>query len=164
MMLVECANCGKQTMVDEPEDNCQFCGKNATKKEAIIAEKAVEERVVPPKPKKRNKLWQYYEKNKEAIVTDYHSMTLREFFKRWRLSTSTWMKLKKMWGVSTKVKAAGTSPQPAKPPRAKEYKEPKPKPGEFCILITEADLAKLDDDDYRLLWVLLGKIIKNRLS
>ena len=55
MYLVVCANCGKQTMVNGPEDNCQFCGKNATKKEVIMVKtnKNVGERgPVPPQAKK----------------------------------------------------------------------------------------------------------------
>ena len=32
MPLVDCINCGTQTMINGPEDNCQFCGKNATAK------------------------------------------------------------------------------------------------------------------------------------
>lgn len=37
-LLIDCANCGHQTMVDlkRPEDTCLFCGKIASKKEVIM--------------------------------------------------------------------------------------------------------------------------------
>lgn len=163
---VNCANCGKEVLIDGPEDRCLFCGKNASKKEVIMAEKeaGVEERVaVPPKPRKRNKLWEYYEQNKEAMIADHRSMTVISFFGRWHVTASTWGKLKKQWGVQNKQPGPKPTTSPVEHP-TREYKEPRPEPSELCILITEEDLAKLDDDDYRLCWVILGRIIKNRLS
>ncbi len=156
---VNCANCGKEVLIDGPRDRCYFCGKNASKKEVIMAEKEVEERVVPPKPKNRRKLKEYWEKNKEAMVADYLSMRVSSFLKKWGISSLTWQKLKKKWGVPNKGKHSmykrGEAPR-------KQYKEPRPEPGEFSILITEADLAKLDDEQFRQLWLVLGKIIQNR--
>ena len=162
--LVDCANCGKQTMVDlkRPEDTCLFCGKNARKKEVIMQDNK-ERPPVPPKPQIRKKVKAYWEKHKEEILADYKSMLLRPFFERWHMATTTWMQLKKKWGIPNKSKGAGGKPG-VKPTQKAEYKEPKPKPGEFCLLITEEDLAKLEDDDFRLIWVVLGRIIKNRLK
>ena len=112
---VDCANCGQQTMIDldRPEDTCLFCGKNARKKEVIMVEKEATEEVaevvqsynkepVPPRPKKRKNWPEYFEKHKEAIIADYHSMKLREFLKRWSMATTTWPKLKEKWGVQGK--------------------------------------------------------------
>ena len=171
LCLVDCANCGQQTMIDldRPEDTCLFCGKNAREKEVIMVEKEAAEEAaeavqsynkgpVPPRPKKRKKWPEYYEENKEAIIADYHSMTVRAFFKRWSLGTTTWPKLKEKWEVPSKGRGG------SKTAKRTEYKEPKPKAGEFCLLITEEDLAKLDDDDFRLIWVVLGRIIKSRLK
>lgn len=121
-----------------------------------MAEKEIGEMVVPPKPKKRKDLWKYYEQNKEAMIADYQSMRVSSFFIKWGLSPLTWQKLKQKWGVPNKRRGV----KPAKSP--KEYKEPRPEPGEFSILITEADLAKLDDEQFRELWLVLGKIIQNR--
>lgn len=101
---VNCANCGKQVLVDGPEARCYFCQKSAYKKEDIMQENTVEERVVPPPPKKGKKRWAYYEQNKEAILADYYSLKLMEFFKRWRITSTTWLKLKKLWGVINKQK------------------------------------------------------------
>lgn len=100
MHLVDCANCGQQVEIEGPEDTCYWCGKNASKKEIIMAE--TEERAVPPKPKKRRKHWEYFDQNQEAIVADYRSMKLVDFFKRWAITSSSWTKLKKKWGVENK--------------------------------------------------------------
>ena len=172
---IDCANCGHQTEVDldDPEDTCLFCGKNARKKEDIMAEKeAAQEAVaavqnhnkepVPTKPKNRRKLKGYWEKNREAVVADYLSMRVSSFFKRWGISSNTWQKLREKWQVPNKTRGRGS--ESAKTPKKSEYKEPRPGTGEFCLLITEEDLAKLDDDDFMLIWVILGRIIKNRLK
>ena len=120
MHLVDCTNCGQQTMVNGPEDNCQFCDKNASKKEVIMPEPEkmtnkvegvgvaiIKEMMkpVPPRPKKRKQLRQYYEQNREAILADYNSMTLLPFYRRWHISTKAWMGLKTDWSVQGKHKA-----------------------------------------------------------
>lgn len=33
-----CANCGRQVLVEKPGDRCYWCGKNASKKEVTMAE------------------------------------------------------------------------------------------------------------------------------
>ena len=103
MHVVDCANCGQQTMDDGPEDNCLFCGKNASKKEVIMAEREP----VPTRPRKRKQLRKYFEQNKEAILVDYNSMKLKDFFKRW-ISSSMWTKLKADWGIQGKYKKLGS--------------------------------------------------------
>ncbi len=171
---VDCANCGTQVKVSGPEDNCLFCGKNATKKETeppLDPEQPeskpkevimVNSKEVPPKPEKRKKRAAYWEKNKEAILADYQSMNLQLFFERWRIATTTWINLKKKWGVQNKGKATGS--KPAEASKEKEYKRPQPRPGGFCFLITEEDLAKLDDEQYQEQWSLIGTMIRNRRS
>lgn len=163
---VDCVNCGKEVLIDGPEDRCLFCGKNASKKEIVMAEKEAEEKVVAPipaKPRNRKKACAYYLKNKEAMIADYQSMRVSAFFQRWHISSVTWAKLRELWEVPNKEKHSMYK-RPKAPVKRPEYKEPRPKPGEFCLSITEEDLAKLDDDDFRLLWVVLGRIIKNRKS
>lgn len=109
-------------MVDGPEDNCYFCGENASKKEVVIMvnkDTKVEGRElkpVPPKPKRRKAIWAYWEKNKAAIVADYRGLPLREFFKRWRISSNAWGKLKNKWGIPNKQ----GQPQAATRPRAED--------------------------------------------
>ena len=114
MYLVVCANCGKQTMVNGPEDTCQFCGKHASKKEVMMAETSDyvgEDTSVPARPKKRKLLRQYYEQNREAILADYKSMKLKDFFKRWGISSTGWTKLKADWNVQGKHKKHGLKKQ-----------------------------------------------------
>ena len=157
---VNCANCGKEVLIDGPEDTCLFCSKNASKKEVVMAEK--EEKAVAPipsKPRNRRKAWAYYLKNKEAMIADYNSMRVSSFFQRWHISSVTWGKLRELWEVPNKEKHSMY--KRAETPR-KQYKEPRPEPGDFCILITEEDLAKLDDEQFRQLWLVLGRIIQNR--
>ena len=116
---VDCANCGKQVSIDGLASICYWCHKNATKKEDIMQEKrgTLEEKaLVPTRPKKRKQLWAYFEQNKEAILADYHSMKLLEFFKSWGITSASWLKLKKLWGVQNKGK--GTGPKTVKRPSA----------------------------------------------
>lgn len=101
---VDCVNCGRQVLIDGPEDKCYFCGKNASKKEVIMAEETV---LVPPKPLRRKKWVAYWEDNKEAIIRDYYSMTVREFYLRWHIATTTWKKLRDKWGLKPKDKGVG---------------------------------------------------------
>ncbi len=170
---VHCVNCGEQTTVDlkKPDDTCLFCGKIARKKEVIMVETKQQEREpVPRKPKYRSKLQAYWNEHREAIIADYLAMKFVEFLTRWHMATTTWSRLKTKWEVPSKGRGDRKTREPKKPSGKitqkidKEYREPQPKLGEFCILITEEDLTKLDDDDFRLAWVILGRIIKNRLK
>ena len=43
-----------------------------------------------------------FEANKEAIVEDYNTLTLKEFFAKQHLSYARWTELKKKWGVKGK--------------------------------------------------------------
>lgn len=99
-----CANCGKQVLVDgTPDEKCYLCGKSARKKVYIEKEVTMESTMnVPLRPSKRKKLDEYLEQNKEAIIGDYNSMPLREFFIKWHISTIKWGKLKKLWAVPSK--------------------------------------------------------------
>lgn len=156
--LVNCVNCGKQTMIDlkNPEDNCQFCGKNARKKEVIMAEKEGTIDRAKYEAMGRLKRSKWIKEHLEEIMVDIRSMSKDEVVEKWPFGPSTYGKLKR-------IHAPEVIGQPA-PTRVKEYKEPRPKPGEFYIVITEGDLAKLDDDDFGIQWVILGRIIKNRLK
>jgi len=57
----------------------------------------------PPKPKKRKQVQEYWDKNKEDILTDYNSMKILIFLKKWSIATGTWIRLKKLWGVQDKI-------------------------------------------------------------
>ena len=118
--LTDCVNCGSETMVYRLEDNCQFCGKNVSKKEVTMSvenQSGAEEREpVPTRPKKRKHLRKYFEKNKEAILADYTSMKLKDFFKRWGISTNMWIELKKDWSVQGKHNLHATRKKSESPP------------------------------------------------
>jgi len=116
-LIADCKNCGKQVILDGsgPDEKCYFCGEPALKKEVTMVQTSTEEvsnkeqpvprevglPPIPPKPKERKKLDAYWEENKEAILHDYRTMKLRDFFHRW-MSVSTWIKYKKRWGVKGK--------------------------------------------------------------
>ena len=57
---------------------------------------------MPPKPGRRKRVPKYYEENKVAIRHDYRSLKLREFLARWKIATTTWIKLKKDWSIQGK--------------------------------------------------------------
>ena len=42
------------------------------------------------------------------------------------------------------------------------YQRPIQKTGEFAMFLVEEDLISLDDEEFRQIWALLGKIIRNR--
>ena len=119
--LEECVNCGKSTMVGSYGDNCQFCGKNVSKKEVTMMTKdtGAERKPVPDKPSKTRKHQAYWDHNKTDILADYQSMTLREFFKRWRIATTTWIRLKKLWGVQNKWGSRGAKVEAPRPAQEK---------------------------------------------
>lgn len=127
--FVDCANCGQQTMVDlgRPGDACQFCGKDARKKEVIMAEKEAAVGAVqnynrepaPTKPKDKRTIGGYWEKNREAMTADYQSMRVSSFISKWGLSSTTWQELKNKWGVPNKIRG-----------RAKATKSSIPEPSE----------------------------------
>lgn len=52
--------------------------------------------------RKTEKLFKQLDKVKDKVIADYHSMTVREFLKKWHLSSNTWNKLKERWGVKSK--------------------------------------------------------------
>ena len=54
---------------------------------------------VPPRPKKKSQLLQYFEDNKAAILEDYRQLTLRQFYAKWHIYAGTWGSLKKRWNV-----------------------------------------------------------------
>ena len=64
---------------------------------------------VPPRPKGERQLGQYFEDNKEAILQDYQSLKLKEFYAKWHMSSAAWTKLKRDW------KLLGKSPRKSAP-------------------------------------------------
>jgi len=66
-------------------------------------------------------------------------------------------------GKPRKVKPGKQQPSSVHPNHPK-YHQPERKLGEFGFLITETDLAKLDDEQFTQQWLLIGKMIRNRAT
>lgn len=121
--FVICGNCGKQVLVDGPEDTCYWCDEPAlkepglranpslpgkTKQEAKMVSDPMMQKDAPPRTKlKRAK---YFEAHKGEIIADYQAMTRREFLLHWHLTTKTWGKLKELWAVTPKGRGKWASP------------------------------------------------------
>lgn len=163
--LVDCANCGQQTMIGTPEDTCLLCGKNASKKEVIIMEEMDRVKWEGMKRLERSK---WIKEHLDEIVADIRSMSKEKVLEKWPFRLSTYWKLRKIHAPELIGKARGrhAKPQvkPVKPVKKTVYKESRPESGEFSILITEEDLAKLDDEQFRQIWLVFGRIIQNRKS
>jgi len=56
-----------------------------------------------PRKYKARKPRRDYEADKEAIVEDYDTLTLKEFFAKQHISSDAWAKLKKKWGVTGRM-------------------------------------------------------------
>ena len=73
---------------------------------------------VPPRPKGKRQLGQYFEDNKVAILQDYQSLKLKEFLAKWHMTSTTWTKLKRGWELLGKSPRKFTSqlgiPKPRK--------------------------------------------------
>ncbi len=90
---VDCANCGKQTLVDGvPGEKCIWCGKSPYKKEAIMQEQ-------PSEPKRmtiRNKHL-FIEEHKEEIIKDARKLKKREVLKKWGISNTAYYQIRKRY-------------------------------------------------------------------
>ena len=80
-------------------------------KEGVMVNNEVKEKqepvsVAPALIKRRSKYRprSHFEDNKEAILGDYRSLTIKEFFDKWHLNSNSWTKLKREWGVKGKYK------------------------------------------------------------
>ena len=134
-----CVNCGKQVLIEDNTSICYWCHKNASKKEGKTMERSttgeapavavpstaegadatamVSESVpaaVPRRPKKRAALRGYLNQNKDDIIADYHAMRVNDFLIRWHITSNSWIKLKKEWGVPNR---SGTGPKKREAPR-----------------------------------------------
>lgn len=68
----------------------------------VLSASKAEPAPAPVPRKKRKTRNEYFEQNKEAIIEDYYLMKRLEFFDKWGLSTTVWMKLQKRWKVAPK--------------------------------------------------------------
>lgn len=85
---VDCANCGKQTLMDDPGDKCIWCGKSPYKKEGIVEEVNFNDMSLRDRGK-------YIEKHLTEIIEDIRALPKREVLKKWPFGQSTFAKLKK---------------------------------------------------------------------
>jgi hypothetical protein len=121
----------------------------------------------PKKPAKRKDIWKFFDDNKEAMLDDYKTMTQLHFLDKW-CSTTTWMKLKKRWGVENK-----NHPRKAKPASDKvlqivpEAGKSESKPTDPTAEVAKILKVKPKSDDYllsRLIQYWKDKLIKNTTS
>jgi len=91
--------------------------------------------MVPPKPTQRKNRAAYWEQNKEAILRDYYLMRLPDFLLRWQIATTTWIKLKEVWGVKGKGRGRGK-------PRSQAPEQPKPE-SPSATKVNESHLEEL---------------------
>lgn len=104
--VTDCASCGKQVLIDGPGEKCYWCGESASSqlftRIATKEDITMQENTVGARPRKKTQLWQYFERQKDAMIADYESMKLGDFFSKWRISSGTWGRLKKAWNISGK--------------------------------------------------------------
>lgn len=101
---------------------------------------------VPPKPKSRKRKAAYWEQAREALLNDYRTMKLREFLKKWHLATSSWQKLKKLWGVEGKIRV----------PTIGDYRRKGQKPG---TALYDPEMLKLPSE-YKEAEIKVSHVIK----
>ena len=80
------------------------------KAEVAAPEETLKDAPKAPSPKEYKLLRKYREGNKEAMLRDYHSMRLWDFYKKWQLTSNTWTRLKKEWKVEPKATRGTRSP------------------------------------------------------
>jgi len=103
--------------LDKLDPSVQAQLDEATVLAAKVTEVSVKEKVKRPRlPKKRRRQQEYFEQHKEAILKDYFGMLLKDFYREWQISTNTWIKLKKLWGVTPKRQPRKAPPAPPVPP------------------------------------------------
>lgn len=160
---VDCANCGKQILVDGPGEKCYWCGKSVDKKESIMQEHqgAVEESIPKQEPKKVRKTHRSkYAEHQEKIVADYGLMSVADLAKKHQIQRTQFYYLKRKWEAKGVVFPPRFSGEPGQ--RVSQIATKKGRPSKFNIVITEEDLAKLDDEQFQQIWPLLGIITQNR--
>lgn len=91
---------------------------------------------VKPKPLSKGQRHAYFEKNREAILTDVRQFGRTEALKKWGISQSTFVALAKRWGV------AGIG-------IIRQHKPAQPGQNEKLNLATEHQLLKASFDGYR---------------
>ncbi len=100
---------------------------------------------------------QWLKDHKEEITADILSMPMAKVLEKYSFGQTTFYKLAKIYALERTRLQREVAPRPTK------SKLPFPfKSGDFSIKITEADLAKLDDEQFLQQWQLFGTIISNR--
>ncbi len=122
---------GQQTMIRPPtvETKSKKEKEKAPEVKTPAPSLLAQNHSAPDKPKNRRGKRQakYLEKNKEAILRDYRSLRLKDFLTKWHISSNTWLKLKRLWKVTSKGKGRSyTSPRAAKTTHKATKTEEKP--------------------------------------
>lgn len=85
---IECANCGKQTLVYTPGGKCIWCGKSPYKKEVEMTNK-------PEKMNTRAK-GIFIDEHQKEIIEDIGRLKNREVLEKWGIGLSIYYRLKRM--------------------------------------------------------------------
>jgi len=157
-----CPKCGGNMRLEENEYHerywhCLECGKDLH-----LPPEPIKHNNIPPKPvtKDARMLSKYYDDNKTAILTDLEEMGLKAMRRKWGIPRTTWLcrgkKSKGLflrWGV-------------------KESPSTKHKPAQAVILlklgsdiqttISDVDLAALTPQENNGLWLLIGRMQRNK--
>lgn len=91
-------------------------------------------------PHKRGGIEQF-DKDKDAIIRDYQTMKLREFLRKWHISTVRWNKLQGRWKVPGKKPSIGIANRKQK--AAKAQGQPKADTPVVSSELTEEEMAAI---------------------
>ncbi|HDZ27326.1 hypothetical protein LCGC14_0732890 [marine sediment metagenome] len=90
---------GKLTEVTPPKKRRKGAGESSP-----TSSKPPEDTQDTPSSKKRGRFFKrrplsYWKRNREELTADYRSMTLKDFFEKWHISSSTWIKIRDRLGI-----------------------------------------------------------------
>jgi len=112
---VNCANCGKVTLVnDEPGEKCVWCGKSPYKKEADLM---IPEERAKYEGMNKNARGKWLADRMEEIIADIRSMPQKKVLEKWPFGQSTFYKLMNLYAPELLRK-------PTSKPKKREDKKP----------------------------------------
>lgn len=136
--------------------NLQFASRRLTSGEAIEKVKEVKE-PTPPVGEEHEKAEVSAQKIYSCKRCDFKTPDKNKLVGHYSSVHSWWHEEEKEQQSVIKSEPLGKLPRVNR-----EYALPEVKPNEFCLVITGDDLVRLDDEQFRRMWLLLGCIIRNR--
>ena len=139
----------------------------------VEAVKNEKEQVIMVSQQTRGK---YNRDHRDEILADRLSMGHKKAMAKHGISQGEWYGLKRKWKargfeVPDLKRAKDKKAVPGKKSASsredknilhRKYEVPEIRPNEFFITITEADLHKLADEEYTVVWMMIGEVIRNR--